>query len=129
MGLFTIDPAWQAGKNTLSIEATGKDGKKVVNDYSFVYLPDGTVGVGETMAFSIGTGRAARAAPFTPSCWKETHWHRSVNGEASYCVIDPEGWVFSESARVVTLKAERPGETRVKIFVKRHFLLDKDLEQ
>lgn len=129
LGLFTIDSAWQAGKNTLSIETTGKDGKKVVNDYSFVYLRDGTIGVGETMVLSFSTAGSGKSGPFYSVVLEGNALASVGEGEESYYVIESKGWALRETSRAVTLKAERPGETRVKIIVKRHFLLDKELEQ
>jgi hypothetical protein len=128
VGLFSLEPEWQPGKNLLAIETTGEDGKAVSADYSFVYLPDGTIGLGETLTIPYGAP-GSRSGPFYSLEMDGTSLVAVKNGEESFFGLDPEGWAIERSALVRTLKAERPGETRVKIFLQPHFLQGSALER
>jgi hypothetical protein len=128
VGLFSIEPGWRAGKNTLSIETTGKDGKAVAAEYSFVYLPDGAIKINETLAIPYGT-TGGKSGPFYSMELEGDALISVGDGEETYYIIDPEGWAVEKSVLVKTLKAERPGRSRVKIFVKRHFLQARELER
>ncbi len=128
VGLFSIEPEWKAGKNLLSVETTGKDGKRIAREYSFVYLADGTTRIGETLAIPYGTP-GSKSGPFYTIELDGNALVPVGDGEEPYTVLDPEGWVLEETALVKRVKAERPGETRIRISVKRHFLQARELDR
>jgi hypothetical protein len=128
VGLFSVEPEWKAGKNTLSIETTGKDGKTVAGDYSFVYLPDSAIALDETLAIPYGT-MGGKSGPFYSMELEGDALSPVGDGEETYYIIDPEGWAVEKSVLVKALRADRPGRSRVKIFVKRHFLQSRELER
>lgn len=128
VGLFSVEPEWKAGKNTLSIETTGKDGKTVAGDYSFVYLPDSAIALDETLAIPYGT-MGGKSGPFYSMELEGDALIPVGDGEETYYIIDPEGWAVEKSVLVKALRADRPGRSRVKIFVKRHFLQSRELER
>ncbi len=130
VGLYSIEPEWQPGKNTLTIEVTGTDKKRVVNEYSFVYAADGKVRAGESLAISYGTP-GSKSGPFYSI---ELDGNALIpvgkgSDEEPYAVLDADGWVLDKTALVKRVKAERPGETRVRISVKRHFLQPVETER
>jgi hypothetical protein len=128
VGLFTFDPDWQAGENMLAIETAGKDGTRFLREYSFMYLPDGTIPVGEALAIPYGAP-GSKSGPFYTVELGGSALAPAGDGEEPYIVIDPDGWAVERTALVKTLRAERPGEVRVRIFVKRHFLQARELER
>jgi hypothetical protein len=128
VGLFSIEPEWQPGKNLLSIETTGQDGKRVTAEHSFVYLADGTTRVGEILAIPYGTP-GSKSGPFYSFVMNGDSLVSVKEGEEPYFSLDPEGWAIEQAALVRSVKAERPGETRVRILVKRHFLQGQELER
>ena len=121
VGLFSVEPEWRAGRNVLIVETVGRDGKRIGREYSFVYLAGGKIPVGETLAIPYGTP-GSKSGPFYAIELDGNALVPVGDGEEAYSVIDPEGWALESTALVKTVKAERPGETRVRISVKHHFL-------
>lgn len=128
VGLYSVEPEWQAGKNVLAIETTGRDGKSATREYSFVYLPEGTARVGESLAIPYGRP-GGKSGPFYTFELEGNALVSVGQTEEPYAVIDPEGWAVEKEVLVRTLRAERPGESRVRIHVKRHFLQGSELER
>ena len=97
-------------------------------DYSFVYLPDSAITLGETLAIPYGT-MGGKSGPFYSMELEGDALSPVGDGEETFYIIDPEGWAVEKSVLVKTLRADRPGRSRVKIFVKRHFLQSRELER
>jgi hypothetical protein len=128
VGLFSLEPEWQAGKNLLSIETTGQDGKRAAAEYSFMYLPNGTIGLGESLAIPYGRP-GSKSGPFYSVELSGDSLVSVRDGEESYFILDRDGWALDRSVLVKRVKAERPGESRVRILVKRHFLQGQELDR
>jgi hypothetical protein len=122
---YSIDPMWRPGLNTVSIDGRGPDGTPVSRSYTFVFAPGGIV-QGETMLLDYGSVET-KSGPF---------YSVAVEGDAivaggsrmvdSYA-IDKEGWIGREIRLVRELKAVKPGQTKVVISEKPHFLQEEHL--
>jgi hypothetical protein len=129
VGLFSLAPDWRPGMNTLSLEAVGPNGKRVTKEYTFVYLVGGTVAVQNTLTISFGRP-GSKSGPFYSLDLAGSALTRVGRvREESYYTLDPEGWLLERTALVQTVRAERPGDARLRILVKHHFLQGEELEQ
>ena len=129
LGLLPLTSHGKQVKTRSPSRQRGRTGKKSSTITPLSISETAQLASAKRWCFPSAQQEAARAAPFTPSFWKETHWHRSVKGEESHYVIESKGWALRETLRAVTLKAGAPWRNPGKNNRQRHFLLDKELEQ
>ena len=124
--LLSIDPPWRPGLNTISFDGKGADGSPVKKTYTFVYYKGG-IRQGESMLLRVGTVET-KSGPF---------YSVAVEGDAltvgsermvDSLVLDREGWIGRETVLVRELKAAKPGQARVLISEKPHFLQERELQ-
>jgi hypothetical protein len=129
VGLFSLAPQWVSGKNTLVIETTGQDGISIGREYTFIYLADATVALHDTLNFVFGIPGSKSGPFYSFDVAGDALVRTGKVREESYATVDPEGWLVNLPVLVQTVRAERPGEARVRFMVKRHFLQAVELDQ
>lgn len=125
--LLEAAPAWAAGRNLVTVEASAADGRVVRREFSFVNLIDGRLAPGETVRVVIGEP-AGRSGPF---------YRAEVGGDAvgvseqegTFHAIGAGGWLLPERCPVIAVTALRPGDASLRVFVKPHFTLAERLER
>ncbi len=126
---FSFEPAFRKGKNVLTVSANKLDGSIIARNFTFFDLGDGgTLAVGETAMLQYGR-EGSKSGPF---------YDVKVEGDAivalrdariNYNRIDRDGWLVSEVRLARELRARKEGVSRVRIFVKPHFLQNMELEK
>jgi hypothetical protein len=123
--LFTFDPEWRPGLNTVSVEGKGTDGSSFNRNFTFTYSPPG-ITQGETMLLSFGI-QGTKSGPFYSIAIEGDAIASGATRTAESSVLDNEGWVGSETNMVRELKAVKQGQAKVLIFEKPHFLQERRL--
>ncbi len=123
--LFSFVPAWRPGLNTVSVEGKGANGNGVRKSYTFIYPRDG-IRQGEAALLDFGAV-GTRSGPFFSVSIEGDAIAAGASRMADSYVLDGQGWVGRETRLVRELKAVKPGQARVLIFEKPHFLEEKRL--
>lgn len=129
VSMRSFEPVWKKGRNTLTVIAKGPDGNAVVKNYTFFYLGGGAaLNVGEAAVLHYGS-EGSKSGPF----YKldiEGNAVVPLKEENVYCYeIDREGWLSGQVRLTRELKGARAGASKVRIFVKHHFLENMELER
>lgn len=126
--LFSFQPEWVGGKNTLTVGGKAPDGTPVHQGYSFVYLGDGSLVEGETVVLEYGR-ESSKSGPFFRVSVEGTSLVPVREGQTHCYLLNSEGWIGGVTRLVQELKAERPGVSRVLLFEKPHFLMAEELKR
>jgi len=129
MQTFSFEPAFRKGKNVLTVSANKLDGSIIARNFTFFDLGEGgTLAVGETAMLQYGQ-EGSKSGPF---------YDVKVEGDAIVALrdarvyhnlIDRDGWLVSEVRLAREFSARKEGVSRVRIFVKPHFLQNMELEK
>lgn len=129
MFLRSFMPAWKKGRNTLAVIAKGPEGNTVVKNYTFYYLGENAaLAVEETAVFLYGTG-GSKSGPFYELSVEGNAVMPLKEGRVYIYMIDREGWLSGEVRLTRELKARQAGVSKIRVFVKPHFLDNMELEK
>lgn len=126
--LYTIDPVWKQGVNTLSVEGTGADGTPVIKKYVYVYPGEGGIRQGESVLLDYGT-EGTKSGPFFSLSVEGDAIVAGADRSADVYTIDDKGWIGREIRLVRELKAAKPGKAKVLVSEKPHFLQPRRLKE
>jgi hypothetical protein len=126
--LLRFAPNWVSGRNILTVQGSGPDGKAVSERYTFVYAGDGTLVEGETVALDYGT-QGSKSGPFFRVAVEGPAVVRARSAEPESYVMSEDGWLGGETRLVQELKASMPGISTVRVFEKPHFLMPEELKR
>lgn len=129
MQIFSFEPAFRKGKNVLTVSANKLDGSIIARNFTFFDLAEGgALEVGETAVLQYGR-EGSKSGPF---------YDVRVEGDAIVGLrdvrvypnlIDKDGWLVSEVRLAREFRARKEGVSRVRVFVKPHFLQSMELEK
>lgn len=129
VSVFSFEPEWKQGRNTLAVSAKKQDGSIIAKNYTFFYLADGdSLAVGDTVLLQYGR-EGSKSGPFYDLKFEGVSVKPLKEGIVDNYTIDREGWLKKETRFTQEIKAERPGASKIQIFVKHHFLQNMELEK
>ena len=129
ISLRTFEPAWKKGRNTLTVIAKGPDGNAVVKNYTFFYLGgNAALTVGETAVLHYGS-EGSKSGPFYNIDIEGNAVALLKKASAYNYAIDREGWLSGQTCFAQEIKGRQAGVSKVRIFVKHHFLGNMELER
>ncbi len=126
---FSFDPAWRKGKNVLTVNADKLDGGIIAKNFTFFDLGDGGALPPGQIAVLLYGQEGSKSGPF---------YDVRIEGDAIAALrdvrvrrnlIDKDGWIVSEAWLARELRAQKEGISKVRIFVKPHFLQKMELEK
>ncbi len=126
--LIQLTPVWREGLNTLEVEATTEEGQPLSRVWTFVLAPDGTVPLGQQLRIRYGHP-GSKSGPFYRL--ELAGDAVAITGQLEVAVVQRvEGWLMPSQVLVADLKAEKPGDATLSVFVKPHFLspIERDRE-
>lgn len=124
---LSVEPVWRPGLNTLSLEGKGVDGVSIGKSYTFVN-PERGIRQGETVLLDFGF-EGSKSGPFYSVIIEGEALSAGKDFAIASYVMNSEGWVGRETRLVRELKAVKPGQARLTIFEKPHFLQEKRLKE
>lgn len=126
---LSFDPAWKKGKNVLTINADKGDGGMIVKNLTFLDVTDGgMLPLGQSALLYFGR-EGTKSGPIYDVKVEGDSIALLQGARVRRDVIDREGWLVSESWVAAELKARKEGTSKVRIFVKHHFLQNMELEK
>lgn len=126
--LWRVTPPWAAGRNTLSIEATASDGKRLQRDYSFVNLADGRLAYRQKTYLPYGVP-GSRSGPFYSLQSTGEAIALGADTTVDIDIVDQWGWLNRGQRLIREVVGAAPGDATIKIYEKAHFLQSDQLKQ
>lgn len=126
---FSFEPAFRKGKNILTVSANKLDGSIIARNFTFYDLGDGgTLAVGETAMLQYGR-EGSKSGPFYDIKVEGDSIVALRDVRVNHNLIDQDGWLVSEVRFAREFRARKEGVSKVRIFVKPHFLQNMELEK
>jgi hypothetical protein len=125
--LLSFTPKWHAGLNTLSVEGKGLDRNPVSKNFTFLFTQDG-IKVGDTGLFRYGT-EGTKSGPFYTLSVEGNSIAVKADRLVDSYTMSNDGWIEKETLLVKELRAVKPGEGRIRILEKPHFLQERQLKE
>ncbi len=125
--LFSIEPVWKQGANTLSVEGKGMDGTTITRKHVYVY-PGAGIRQGESVLLDCGV-EGSKSGPFYAVSVKGDAIVLGASRKAVSYKVDKEGWIGQETRLLRELTAAKPGAAKVLISEKPHFLEPQRLKE
>lgn len=126
--LWRVAPKWAAGRNTLSLAATGSAGEALRQNYTFVSLAEGVIPYRQKFRLTYGSP-GSRSGPF---------YRLEVDGQAvalgpdatvDVDTLDQWGWLTRNQQLVREVVGAAAGEATLRIYEKSFFLDAEHLKQ
>ncbi len=125
----SLDPAWRQGKNVLTVSANKFDGGLIVKNFTFFYPgEDGILPLGETVVFYYGK-EGSKSGPFYDVKIDGDSLAPVSDVRTNVLSMDNDGWLVSDPMLAKELRAQKPGSTVIRVFIKPHFLDTKKLDK
>jgi hypothetical protein len=118
--ILRVSPKWKAGRNAISIEATGGDGKSLKRDYTFVNLADGRLAFRQKVVLPYGAP-GSRSGPFYQVETVGDAVALGADLTVDVDTIDASGWLNRGQRLVRELVGAAHGKAVLKIYEKPHF--------
>jgi|GEM_PF-1879637 len=126
---LSFDPAWRKGKNVLTVNADKLDGGIIAKNFTFFDLGDGgALPPGQTALLLYGQ-EGSKSGPFYDVRIEGDAIAALRDSRVRRNLIDKDGWIVSEVWLARELRAQKEGMSKVRIFVKPHFLQKMELEK
>lgn len=119
--LWRAAVAWKPGRNVVTVEATGADGKVIAREYSFVDLTGGELAFRQKANLAYGVP-GSRSGPFYEVESSGDAVALGAPGEASIDALDSDGWPTKASLLMREIVGAAPGAAVLRIVEKPHFL-------
>ncbi len=111
---------WKPGRNMISVEASGSDGKPLARDYSFVNLAGGSLPYRQKVLLAYGEP-GSRSGPFYRLEAEGDAVALGAELQQTVDSVDDDGWLTSRQFLVREIVGASPGEAVLRIFETPHF--------
>lgn len=126
---LSFDPAWRKGKNVLTVNADKLDGGIIAKNFTFFDLGDGgALPPGQTAVLLYGQ-EGSKSGPFYDVRIEGDAIAALRDARVRRNLVDKDGWIVPEVWLARELRAQKEGISKVRIFVKPHFLQKMELEK
>ena len=126
--LWRVTPPWGSGRNTVSVEATATDGRRIRQEYSFVNLADGVLAYRQKAYVQCGYP-GSRSGPIFRVESDGDAVALGAQSTAGIDALDSDGWLIPAESYFCEIVGAAAGEATLRIFEKPHFLQPEELRQ